>query len=101
MQNLSEGQFKESYLYDFFKYGTPHSKIPSTLNTVLARKLDMINAANNINDLRAPPANRLELLEPKQNKIYSIRVNKQYRLIFKYRDNEFSEITLDAHNYDL
>ena len=42
----------------------------------------MISAAEDINDLRSPPANHLELLEPKENKIYSIRVNKQYRLIF-------------------
>nr|WP_238138441.1 MULTISPECIES: type II toxin-antitoxin system RelE/ParE family toxin [Glaesserella] len=79
----------------------PHSKIPANLSNILARKLDMINAAENLNDLRTPPANRLELLEPKENKVYSIRVNKQYRLIFKFEDNQLSNLYLDPHTYDL
>ncbi|HHF1015443.1 TPA: type II toxin-antitoxin system RelE/ParE family toxin, partial [Haemophilus influenzae] len=50
---------------------------------------------------RSPPANHLELLEPKENKIYSIRVNKQYRLIFKYENNEVNNLYLDPHSYNL
>jgi len=55
----------------------------------------------NINDLRMPPANHLELLEPKENKIYSIRVNKQYRLIFKFENGTLSDLFLDPHTYAL
>lgn len=61
----------------------------------------MINAAENLNDLRVPPANHLELLEPKENKFYSIRVNKQYRLIFHFENGEISQLQLDPHRYDL
>ncbi|QLB40818.1 type II toxin-antitoxin system RelE/ParE family toxin [Mannheimia pernigra] len=101
MFNLTEAHFRDEALYRFFQYGETSRTIPANLTNVLARKLDMINAAENLNDLRSPPANRLELLEPKQNNIYSIRVNKQYRLIFKFENNELSDLYLDPHNYDL
>ncbi|WP_439243044.1 type II toxin-antitoxin system RelE/ParE family toxin [Lonepinella sp. BR2474] len=101
MFNLTSIHFRDNYLYHFFQYGESHSKIPANLTKVLARKLDMINAAENLNDLRSPPANRLELLEPKENKMYSIRVNKQYRLIFKFENNEITHLYLDPHHYDL
>lgn len=101
MFNLTYEHFRDNYLYRFFLYGEPHAKIPTNLSNVLARKLDMISAAENLNDLRVPPANRLELLEPKENKMYSIRVNQQYRLIFKFDNNRLSHLYLDPHTYDL
>lgn len=101
MLNLTASHFRDDYLYRFFQYGENHRHIPPTLTKVLARKLDMINAAENLNDLRSPPANHLELLEPKENKIYSIRVNKQYRLIFKFENGELSNLYLDPHTYNV
>ena len=101
MLNLNASHFRDEYLYRFFQYGESHRSIPANLTKVLARKLDMINAAENINDLRSPPANHLELLEPKEHKIYSIRVNKQYRLIFKFEYSELSDLYLDPHTYNL
>ncbi|OOF45802.1 hypothetical protein BKK51_05205 [Rodentibacter trehalosifermentans] len=101
MINLTAKHFRDDYLYRFFQYGESHSKIPTNLTKVLARKLDMISAAENLNDLRSPPANRLELLEPKENKRYSIRVNQQYRLIFHFENGELSDLYLDPHTYNL
>ncbi|OOR98608.1 hypothetical protein B0187_08075 [Haemophilus paracuniculus] len=101
MFNLTVKHFRDEALYRFYQYGEISRMIPTNLTNVLARKLDMINAAENLNDLRSPPANRLELLEPKENKYYSIRVNKQYRLIFKFEENQLSDLYLDPHNYDL
>ena len=94
MINLTASHFRDDYLYRFYQFGESHSKIPANLTNVLARKLDMINAAENINDLRM-------LLEPKENKIYSIRVNKQYRLIFKFENGTLSDLFLDPHTYAL
>ena len=99
MIELKAAQFRDDYLYRFFRYGESHKNIPTNLAKVLARKLDMINAAENLDDLRVPPANHLELLEPKENKRYSIRVNKQYRLIFRFENNELSDLYLDLHHY--
>lgn len=101
MFNLTAAHFRDEALYRFFQTGEISRTIPANLISVLARKLDMISAAENLNDLRSPPANRLELLEPKQNNIYSIRVNKQYRLIFKFENSELSDLYLDPHTYDL
>lgn len=101
MFNLKDEHFRDDWLYHFFLTGKSTNKIPQNLTKVLARKLDMISAAENLNDLRSPPANRLELLEPKENKLYSIRVNKQYRLIFKFENGELSNLYLDPHKYNL
>ncbi|HHF1340782.1 TPA: type II toxin-antitoxin system RelE/ParE family toxin, partial [Haemophilus influenzae] len=53
MFNLKREHFRDDYLYRFYQYGDTHSKIPSNLYKVLARKLDMISVSENINDLRS------------------------------------------------
>lgn len=53
-----------------------------SLHNIARRKLDMINAAQSLNDLTAPPANRLEALSGTLRKYHSIRINNQYRIIF-------------------
>ena len=52
---------------------------------VALRKLDMIEAAVNLNDLRVPPANRLESLKGDRKGQHSIRINDQYRICFFWR----------------
>jgi proteic killer suppression protein len=54
---------------------------------VALRKLDMLDAATNIDDLRIPPANRLEALSGKREGQYFIRINDQWRICFVWRDN--------------
>lgn len=58
----------------------------------------MLNNAQNINDLRIPPANHLEKLSGGLKDFYSIRINKQWRIIFKWKnDNAFEVQILDYH----
>jgi len=57
----------------------------SVLNGIL-RKLDMLNAAIRLDDLRVPPGNRLEALKGDLSGFYSIRVNDQFRLIFQWNE---------------
>lgn len=54
------------------------------LHRVARRKLDMINAAIDLNDLRIPPANRLEALKGSLKGFHSIRINDQYRIVFRW-----------------
>lgn len=89
-------QFRDSYLALFYKYGTAHKAIPSDISSTLARKLDMLNAAVILNDIRSPPANRLKKLNPPLAHCYSIRVNSQYRLIF-IGENGIKNLYLDPH----
>lgn len=59
-------------------------RLHPSLYNVARRKLDMIEAANDLNDLRVPPANKLEALKGNLNGKYSIRINDQYRIIFAW-----------------
>ena len=72
--------------------------IPNTVWRVAVRKLDMINAAHELRDLKSPPANRLELLKGRWSGYYSIRINDQYRIVFKWADqNAKSVMITDYH----
>jgi toxin HigB-1 len=72
--------------------------IPSVVWNVAVRKLDMINAAHELKDLRVPPANRLEILKGKRQGLYSIRVNDQYRITFRWIENGAKEVSIiDYH----
>jgi len=62
----------------------PARKIPMVIWTIAQRKLDMIDAAADLKDLKIPPANRLEKLKGALDGYYSIRINDQYRVIFKW-----------------
>ncbi|MBA3722547.1 MAG: type II toxin-antitoxin system RelE/ParE family toxin [Parachlamydiaceae bacterium] len=59
-------------------------KIDPVLLTIVHRKFDMLDAAANLNDLKIPPANRLEALKGNLKGKYSIRINDQYRVIFSW-----------------
>ena len=62
------------------------------------RKLEALNAASRLEDLRVPPSNRLEKLSGDLDGFYSIRVNDQWRVIFKWRDAEAHEVRIvDYH----
>ena len=64
----------------------------------LLRKLDMLHTARYLNDLRAPPANRLEALKGDRKGQYSIRVNDQWRLCFVWTDEGPRDVELvDYH----
>jgi proteic killer suppression protein len=62
------------------------------------RKLRMLNNSNDLNDLMIPPSNRLEKLKGNLKEFYSIRINNQWRIIFKWNNSnaELVEI-IDYH----
>jgi len=73
-------------------------KLPADIQQVALRKLRMINNAININDLRGPPANRLEKLSGNRAGQYSIRINDQWRICFDWRgSNAFNVEIADYH----
>ena len=62
------------------------------------RKLEAINAASRLADLKVPPANRLEKLSGNLKDFYSIRINDQWRVIFKWVDGEARDVRIvDYH----
>jgi proteic killer suppression protein len=61
-------------------------------------KLDMLNATGNVNDLRSPPGNRLEALRGEWRGFHSIRVNAQWRVVFRWAEGHAHEVRLiDYH----
>ena len=68
--------------------GIRSKKLPSEIQHVARRKLRMLNNAQEVNDLRVPPANRLEKLKGDLNDFYSIRINNQWRIIFQWKNND-------------
>ena len=78
--------------------GNRSRKIPLEIQEIGRRKLRMLNNSQDINDLRIPPSNRLEKLHGKLNEFYSIRINKQWRIIFIWNNGNASEVEIvDYH----
>lgn len=78
--------------------GIQSKKLPSEIQNVARRKLRMINNAQNITDLRIPPANHLEKLSGNFSGLYSIRINNQWRIIFNWEnDNAYEVQIIDYH----
>lgn len=74
------------------------AKLPQSIQKRALRKLIMIDNAQNPEDLRIPPANHLEKLEGDRDGQYSIRINDQYRICFRYDGNNFCDVEIvDYH----
>jgi proteic killer suppression protein len=93
--------FRNRWLQDFFVLDRPSRNIPSDLEARLFRKLQMLDDANSDSDLRVPPSNHFEKLRGGLAGWYSIRVNSQWRLMFRWDGNkgEAGEVYLDNHSY--
>jgi len=78
--------------------GLPSGKLPSHIQNRARRKLRMLNNAQNLQDLRIPPANRLEALRGNRAGQHSIRINDQYRICFIWRQgNAYQVEIVDYH----
>ena len=85
---------------DFYhgRRSTQARRIASDIRATALRKLDMLNAAAVVEDLRSPPGNRLERLRGDLKGFYSIRINDQWRVIFEWRDGGAEKVQIvDYH----
>ncbi|MCL6473133.1 MAG: type II toxin-antitoxin system RelE/ParE family toxin [Firmicutes bacterium] len=74
------------------------TKLPRDIQQVALRKLRMINNAKSLNDLRIPPANRLERLKGDREGRLSIRINDQWRICFRWRGGDAYEIEITDYH---
>lgn len=92
--------FGDQLTEDLF-HGTPSrrvARLDSGLVRAAVRKLDMLNAAHRLDDLRSPPGNRLEVLRGDLRGYFSIRVNQQWRIVFGRADGGPTDVRLaDYH----
>jgi proteic killer suppression protein len=73
-------------------------KLPAEIQNIGRRKLRMLNNSADIADLRIPPANRLEKLSGDLKEFYSIRINDQWRIVFKWNSGNAHRVTIiDYH----
>ena len=73
-------------------------RIPPEIRRIAVRKLDMLNAAHSLRDLRAPPGNRLEALRGNLAGYHSIRINDQWRIVFQWEAHDSHEVRIaDYH----
>jgi toxin HigB-1 len=89
----------DTWLKDYFKRDIPSRKIPADLRDRLFRKLQLLDDATTDADLRVPPSNHFEKLSGTLKDWHSIRVNDQWRLIFKWSEGKAKEVYLDDHSY--
>ncbi|AZG77693.1 type II toxin-antitoxin system RelE/ParE family toxin [Methylocystis rosea] len=94
--------FRDDWLRNFFVDDLRSKKIPPELDGRLFRKIQMIDDATTDQDLRVPPSNHFEKLRGALEGLHSIRVNKQWRLIFEWNGatGEAKALYLDDHSYD-
>jgi proteic killer suppression protein len=72
--------------------------LPQEIQQIGRRKLRMLNNSQNLIDLKVPQSNKLEKLSGKMSDFYSIRLNDQWRIVFKWDDGNSSDVTImDYH----
>jgi proteic killer suppression protein len=78
---------------------TGHSRaFPGNLLGAMLRKLQMVNAATDIRDLTIPPGNRLKKLEGKRKDDWSIRVNDQWRITFRWSNGQADSVSVEDYH---
>jgi proteic killer suppression protein len=78
--------------------GEKVKSLPGEIQDVGRRKLRMLNNSQSVIDLRIPPANRLEKLKGDLNEFYSIRINDQWRIIFRWNNGNAENVEIiDYH----
>ena len=91
---LSFGDKETERIWD----GEVSRRLPIAIQLIARRKLRMIKNARRLDDLRIPPANRLEALKGDMKGQHSIRVNDQWRVCFRWSDAGVSDVQIvDYH----
>lgn len=73
-------------------------RIPSDIRSVALGKLDLLNAAHELRDLRVPPGNRLEALKGELRGRHSIRINDQWRVVFRWSDGDAHDVEINDYH---
>lgn len=85
-------------LYDGLETAAARRVCPSVLWPTARRKLDLINRVGSLKELRMPPGNRLERLKGARTGEYSLRINDQYRITFKWEDDHADEVGIEDYH---
>ncbi len=78
--------------------GKYQKKFSQAVNNVGKRKLDMLEASFNFEDLKVPPSNRFEYLKGNLKGFCSIRINEQFRVIFRFENSNAYDVYIDDYH---
>jgi proteic killer suppression protein len=78
--------------------GKYQKKFSQAVNNIGKRKLDMLDASFDWEDLKVPPSNRFEHLKGDLKGFYSIRINEQFRVIFKFDNSNAYDVYIDDYH---
>jgi toxin HigB-1 len=78
--------------------GRRSRRLPGDIQSVALRKLQMINAAHRIDDLRVPPGNRLESLVGNREGQWSVRINDQWRICFRWDGGHATDVEITDYH---
>lgn len=78
--------------------GLRSRRLPSDIQDIALRKLQLLAAANDVTDLRVPPGNSLEVLKLDRKGQWSIRVNSKWRICFKWRDGHAENVEICGYH---
>lgn len=73
-------------------------RFPYSVRKIGIRKLDYLNAAATLVDMKAPPGNRLEQLKGAYHGKYSLRINDQYRIVFRFVDGDAFDVEITDYH---
>jgi len=89
--------FRDQLSFDLFTKGKA-KRFPPDVAKRAARKLEYVNLADKIDDLRVPPGNRLHVLEGNRKGQLSISINDQWRICFRFKDGDAYDVEVcDYH----
>jgi proteic killer suppression protein len=74
------------------------SKLPQNIHNIARKKLVLLDAVTEIEDLRVPPGNRLEALKGNRKGQHSIRINDQWRICFKWKDGDSYDVEITDYH---
>jgi len=92
IKSFGDKETKKIYQREFSK------KFPVDIQKIGLRKLRMLNNSHSLQDLKAPPGNRLEKLRGERQGQYSIRINEQWRLCFVWRENDAYKVEITEYH---
>jgi len=89
--------FSEKHTYEFYVTGKP-KRLPADLLKRAMRRLEYINFASSLDDLKVPPSNRLHALKDDREGQYSISINDQWRICFHFKDGDAYDVEITDYH---
>ena len=96
IQSFADGETED--IFHGLNSKRARKRLDPSLYSIASRKLDMLDVARDLNDLRIPPANRLEALKGDRKGQYSIRINNQYRVVFSWGKLGSEQVEIVAYH---